>query len=1163
MKMTQTSQKSESAATKSGGKESKAKKGLDQCPSSIGRVDASEGVAKAKPAYWRSLSEFNQSEEFATKYAQREFPKAASEFPEGVSRRRWMQLMSASLAMAGAAGCRYPEELIAPFVIRPEGRVPGESYLRATNYEIAGDVYHLLVSCVDGRPIKIEPNMDHPAGGAAGPYAQASVIGLYDPDRARGETGVPIRYEEKRRVESDWESFAGYSRNLLRSAGKGESVAILMSPTTSPTTLRMIAKLQSKLPSAHVCVYNAIDGGVMDSATEAVFGKPARQSFDFTDADVIVSLQADFIGNTANSLNNAKSFATNRDPVKNEGKMSRLYVAEGGYTTTGIAADARLAIRPSQMGAVLAELGRRVEKAKAGKLGSAELAIETVAEPDQAYSELTPEDRMNRFLDSAATDLAAAGDKGVVIVGDSLGADLVAAGIDMNAKLGSLGKIQKFTPSADAELKNRVGLAELTKKMSKGEVSTVLIFDTNAVHTAPGDVDFGAALGQVEHSIYLGTYDDETAEICQWSLPMAHPLESWGDCIGEGGHYGVCQPQILPLLGGRTPAEVLAAMLDEPTTNIEQIVRRTADAVTGSAISDREWRKLLHDGYAEKLTMSSESLSPSSSGVELPSESPVATVDSEAPEFKDQFEVIFTPSEGLYDGRFANIGWLQEMPQAVTRLTWDNAALMSPKSARALGTKHGLMVAIRRGDTTLELPVFEIPGCAPGVITVAIGYGRQRVGMVGGLVDDDIPTVGVDVSPIRTSDSMTLAFPVEARPRLNEYELCTTQDHWAIDELGRDEAEFRSFTLVREGTTELLKKLPEFTEAKGPHVPKVGADGSLWKEPINEIENSDKREDQVPQWGMSIDLTKCIGCNGCVIACQAENNVPIVGKEQIGNSREMHWLRIDRYFQGDEENADIVQEPVACMHCETAPCEQVCPVAATVHTNEGINAMAYNRCIGTRYCANNCPYKVRRFNYFNYNEDVGVGYGIDAYPGTIESASRKLQALVLNPEVTVRGRGVMEKCTYCVQRVEKAKIQARKDGGRRIADGDVITACQSACPSGAIEFGDISDANSKVAKAKEDIRSYGMLTQLNVKPRTTYLSRIRNTPVALMTRPQINDLLFLEAPHHGDHGDHGHGDGHDGHGHDDHGHDDHGHGDHGDEKKHSRRMTGKFQLPIV
>ena len=372
---------------------------------------------------------------------------------------------------------------------------------------------------------------------------------------------------------------------------------------------------------------------------------------------------------------------------------------------------------------------------------------------------------------------------------------------------------------------------------------------------------------------------------------------------------------------------------------------------------------------------------------------------------------------------------------------------------------------------------------------------------------------------------------MEARPRYTDYELATTQDHWAIDELGRNETENRSFTLIREGTNALYEKIPEFAAAKGPHVPAVGEDasGSPFEEPINMIE---REQPELPQWGMSIDLTKCTGCNACVVACQSENNVPIVGKEQVLNSREMHWLRVDRYFQGDEDNADVVQQPVACMHCETAPCEQVCPVAATVHTDEGINAMAYNRCIGTRYCANNCPYKVRRFNYFNYNEDVGVGYGVFAYQGNIERANRKLQQLVLNPDVTVRGRGVMEKCTYCVQRVEQAKITARREGGRPIEDGDVVTACQSACAAQAIEFGNIADSHSAVAEKHADPRSYGMLDQLNVKPRTQYLARVLNPHPALMTRAQITDLNELEAPHHG-HNDEGH-ERHDG---DDSGHD--------------------------
>jgi molybdopterin-containing oxidoreductase family iron-sulfur binding subunit len=598
--------------------------------------------------------------------------------------------------------------------------------------------------------------------------------------------------------------------------------------------------------------------------------------------------------------------------------------------------------------------------------------------------------------------------------------------------------------------------------------------------------------------------------------------------VNDNGFYGVGQPQILPLLGGKDLIEVLAIVAGESQTDPQAILRRTADTLAGEGLSDREWRQLLHDGFAKNLNVDAVALELKGDGVQIADE-PVASSEVNI----DSAEIIFAPADGLYDGRFANNGWLQEMPQSLTKLSWDNAAVMSPLTAKALEIEHGQFVVLTVNENKVALPVYEMPGCAAGVITTTLGYGRTRAGMVGGHEIEGVEIIGTDLSPIRTAETPAIAYGVKARRRLDRYKLSTTQDHWAIDEGGREETETRSFSLVREGTAVLLAKNKDFVEAKGPHVPHVGADGSPWKEPINAIEEKNAAEgNPVPQWGMSIDLSKCTGCNACVVACQSENNVPIVGREQVLNSREMHWLRVDRYFQGDEENAEIVQQPVACMHCETAPCEQVCPVAATVHTDEGINAMAYNRCIGTRYCANNCPFKVRRFNYFNYNEEIGTGYGWNAFPSNIENANRKLQALVMNPEVTVRGRGVMEKCTYCVQRVESAKITARKEGGREIRDGDVVTACQSACPTKAIEFGNIADSQSAVAKSHKLPHSYGMLSQLNVKPRTEYLARIRNTPSRLMTRKQIEDLETLQS-----HGDHGH---------DDHGHDDHQDATHAD-----------------
>ena len=1085
---------------------------------------ATESASTPRDRYWRSLDELQQDDRFVADYLHREFPVAASELPDGVSRRRWMQVMGASLSLAGAAGCRYPTEIIAPFVIRPEGRIPGEAYGRSTNFELAGRVYHLVVTNVDGRPIKIEGNANHPGGrGGTDVYAQASILGLYDPDRARGEVApLYVREPGERQRAAEWEEFDRYGRSLVKlaEADSGASVAVLMPPTQSPSLVRMVEKLRERLPEAAVCLYDGVHGDAMRKATTAAIGQPARQSLDLASAKVVLTVEADLLGSDPGFVANANGFAKTRDP---DGEMGRFYVVEGGYTNTGTSADARLALRPSEMPALLAELERRIDALD-------DVTTLDSTPPSEGFDELEPQQRLETFLEVVAAELKNAGQDAAVVVGESLGADAIAAGIRINSKLGSLGRIQRFLPLVDGELSDVIAIDELAARIDAGKVETLLILGGNPAFTAPADVGFGNVLSRIENTIYLGEYDDETALLCRWSLAAAHPLEAWGDCVGDDGSYGVCQPQILPLLGGRTAIELIARLLDEDETAGDQIVRRTADAFAGESLSERQWRKWLHDGFDDALRV--EFIDAAFSGSDDPLTSATVTADFEIDQ--DSIDVLFVPADGIYDGRFANNGWLQELPQTLTKITWDNAAVMSPRTARALKVHDGSMVALRRGDVTLELPVVEVPGCAPGVVTVAFGYGRVRAGMVGGFADQDVDVVGTDVSPLRNSDSLRLAVGIEARPRYKDFQLASTQNHWAIDDLGRQETERRSFTLVREGTTALLEKNDHFVADKGPHVPEVGPEGSPFKEPMAHIRET---QPSLPQWGMSIDLNKCIGCNACVVACQSENNVPIVGKEQVIRSREMHWLRVDRYFQGNAEHANVVQQPMACQHCETAPCEQVCPVAATVHTDEGLNAMAYNRCIGTRYCANNCPYKVRRFNYFNYNQDVGVGYGIDAFPSSIENANRKLQAMVLNPEVTVRGRGVMEKCTYCVQRIEKGKIEARKDGGRAVRDGEIKTACQMACPSGAIEFGNIMDDEAVVTKKQADRRAYGVLTQLNTKPRTIYLAKIRNPHPRLMTRIQLDDLVnYAEPKHHGGHGDHGHGD----HGHgDDHGHDDH------------------------
>ncbi|MEO1614846.1 MAG: TAT-variant-translocated molybdopterin oxidoreductase [Planctomycetota bacterium] len=1094
----------------------------------------SSDASRPAPTYWRSIAELQGNEEFQENYLHREFPVAASEFPEGVSRRRWMQLMGASLAMAGVAGCRYPEEIIAPFVIRPEGRVPGEFYERATNVEIAGDVHHLLVRCFDGRPQHVEPNKFHPAGSGTNPYVQASILSLYDPDRSRGDDGPVLFRGEERKQESQWDDFLSVGRAAFKKASSnrdGVGFAVLMSPTSSPTTVRVLSQLKESLPAATIAQFDGVHGGIMRSATKTLFGKACEQVLDLSDVEVVLSIGADFLGSDSGSIHASSTFAKTRDPHAE--KMSRLYVVEGGYSTTGTMADTRLPLRPSQMPAFLAELGRRVEALKGG-----ETHDHTGEELAFNHPDITAAERLERFLDCLAHDVYEAGEKAVVVVGEGLGEELVSAGIAMNAKLGSLGKAQQFTPCVDADLES-VSLTDLIAKIDGGDIENLFILGDNPVFSAPGDIDLATAIGKVEQSFYLGEYDDETAVLCNWSLPLAHPLESWSDSISSHGFYGVCQPQILPLMGGRTVAEVLALVMDADAFEPLALVRETAETYAGRTLTELEWRKLLHEGFSDDLKVGAIEPKLVGDAPEFTADAPQATAPKDIDQ--DDFEVIFTPADGLYDGRFANNGWLQELPQTVTKMTWGNGAIMSPSTARSLGVKHGLYVTLRKGGSKIELPVFEVPSIAPGVVVTSIGYGRTRAGMVGGMTNAGVDAVGIDVSPLRTSDEMLVVYGVEARPNFNEYEFAATQNHWAIDEIGKKETEKRSFTLIREGTRDLLKKVPTFAEEqpKAPHVPKVGEYGSLMSEPIEEIER-DPEQDFIPQWGMAIDLSKCSGCNACVIACQSENNVPIVGAEQVRNSREMHWLRIDGYFQGGEDDAQMVHQPVACLHCETAPCEQVCPVAATVHTNEGINAMAYNRCIGTRYCANNCPVKVRRFNYFNYNEDVGVGYGTKSFPGAIENANRKLQALVMNPDVTVRGRGVMEKCTYCTQRVEKAKIEARKDGGRPIQDGDVVTACQAACPSNAIDFGNIADETSVVAKKRKDPLAYGILEQLNIKPRTEYLARVRNPNPRLMTVQQLEDLATIKS-HHG-HGDH------------EEGHDDHEGDDHHDEP-HDKEAT--------
>lgn len=1076
--------------------------------------------------YWRSVNELEQTPDFE-EFLHREFPQAASEFPEGVSRRKWLKLMSASMALGGLAGCRYGPNEIASLVVRPENTVPGVPRHYATNFELAGRAVNLMVTNMDGRPIKLEGNANHPVMKASEPndlsngkerfasagtdvFSQGCVLGLYDPDR----TSKVYKSGESELEESSWEDFSAYAATKLGelAASGGDSLAILMSPSLSPSLNWWVKETVKALPKATVAQFASVDTSAQARACSEAAGKPAELLLDLTDAKVICCLDSDLLGNDPNSVLYSRQFSKGRTPVI--GKMNRLYSAESRYSITGAAADTRIPLKSSQIGPLIAELEKRVDALLGGGQATAK------SDDEKAFDQIDTEEQIERFLDAIAEDLVANKGTSVVSVGAFQSFEVQMAALRINKKLGNTGKTVKLLPSRTAiEGVEAVSIDGLCDKLSAGEIKNVWVLGNNPVYSAPGALDLAGALEKLSDVVYFADFVDETAAVSSWVLPLSHPLESWGDVLSVDGSYGVCQPQILPLLGGKSAIEMMAMLHGKEMTG-EEIVKTAADTVTGKPLTSREWRETLHNGFLKSEPTAALEVANVEAPSPMGSYAPVKISNGE-------LEVVVSVSDTLYDGRFAKNVWMQELPQAMTKLVWDNAAIIGPKTAELLGlpqkTHRSMTETIKLtiDDRSIELPAFIMPGQAPGSITVHMGYGR--VCRDEAVDSDEQVIIGSNVSPLRAADNGQVLTGVTGVPTSRPYKLASTQDHFAIDNGLLDiepsdgvgiTAE-RSSILVREGTLEQIDEGGKgYVEHQGTHHPALE---SLWEEPINMLEG----DPTVPnQWGMTVDLNKCTGCSSCVVACQAENNIAVVGKEQVSRGREMHWIRVDRYFKGDIETPKIVNQPVACAHCETAPCEQVCPVAATVHTEEGINAMAYNRCIGTRYCANNCPYKVRRFNYFNYNTEYGYFYGWEQR-GKLEEASRKLQQLVLNPEVSVRGRGVMEKCTYCIQRVQNGKITARTEG-RPVGDGEIQSACQTACPTQAIVFGNIKDPNSKVSQLRSDPRNYAMLAELNIKPRTTYLARVRNTHPRLMTVDQLED------PHHG-HGAHGedaHGDSH-------------------------------------
>ena len=970
--------------------------------------------------YWRSLAEL-EGDATARSFLEREFPEGASELPDGISRRDMMMLLGASMSLAGLAGCRRPVEEIVPYVTAPEDAVPGIPRYYATTMPFRRSAYGLIVESHEGRPTKVEGNPAHPSTlGASNSLIQASVLGLYDPDRSQAVT--------QKGAKKSWSDLVAAWTPLAEAhaADGGAGLAVLSESFSSPTLARLAAELRAAYPKAQWATWDAISDENRLSGLRQAIGKDVDLVLRLDRASVVLALDADPLLTDPEMIRHARDFAGGRRAGVESGAMNRLYAVEGIYSLTGAMADHRLRLASRHIPALVAALASRL-----GVAGAASSASVPGVEP--------------RWLDAVARDLTANRGKSVIVAGDRQPAAVHAAVCALNTHLGNAGQTVVYRETKDAALPSASSLAALVESMKAGTTQTLVILGGNPVFTAPADLDFKAALAKVPHSIALTHAADETSAHAEWHVPRAHYLESWGDARAVGGTLSVVQPLIAPLFDGKTPIEVLGLMVSGQDRPGYDIVRETWQAILGDADFDAKWNRVLHDGLL--------------AGSELPDVLPAPSAGAPGPLAQlaaaggDGLEVVFMPSPSLHDGRFANDGWLQELPDPLTKLTWDNPALVSPTTAERLGLANHDVVRVEHAGRSLEIPVWVLPGMADDVVALTLGYGRTHAGRVG-------TGVGFDTFAVRSSKAPDFSAGVTLSKAGRKHALSATQEHGSME--GRPLV--REATLAEARSDE--KEKPHGRESALGVFPAETHHFSLWKE---------HEYDQGHQWGMTIDLNACIGCNACMTACQSENNVPVVGKVQVSKGREMHWLRVDRYFSGDPaRNPDVVFQPVPCMHCEDAPCEQVCPVAATVHDSQGLNVMVYNRCIGTRYCSNNCPYKVRRFNFFNYTKDT---------PEVLQ--------LAMNPDVTVRARGVMEKCTYCVQRVNRAKIDA-KIAGREIKDGDVKTACQQACPAQAIEFGNLRDKDSRVVKAKADKRNYALLDELNTKPRTTYLSKVRN-----------------------------------------------------------------------
>lgn len=946
---------------------------------------------------------------------------------DGIDRRRFLERVGAALALAGASACtKQPPERLVPYVRQPEEVVPGRPLFYATSMVLGGYATGLLVESHTGRPIKVEGNPDHPASlGATDAFAQASVLTLYDPDRSQVITRLG-------RI-TTWDRFAaelGQAVEAERARG-GAGIRILTETITSPTLADQLEAWLREFPAAKWHQHQAAGMDSAGAGARLAFGRPLATRYALNDADVVLSLDSDFLSSGPGSLRYAREFAQRRAPEHPAG-MNRLYAIESAWTSTGTLADHRHATRPSEIAPFA--------MAVAGEIG-----VPGAAPPADAQG---PE--RARWVSAVARDLMAHAGRCAVIAGEhaSPGTHLLAHA--MNAALGNVGRTVLYTEPVEARPADQTAsLRELVEDMRAGAVTALIMLGGNPVYTAPADFEIADAMTRVPLRVHLSLYQDETSERCHFHVPEAHFLEAWGDARAFDGTASLIQPLIEPLYQGRSAHELLSAMSGKPTVTGLEVVQsywRGRFGAGGDEVFEASWRKALHDGL-----IAGTALPPIDAPLVADALRPAAAEIAATRADPEGYELTIRPDPTIDDGRFANSAWLQELPKPLTKLTWDNAALISPRAAARLDLRDEDVVELVQDGRAVKAAVYVLAGQPDRVVTVHLGYGRTRAGRWG-------TGAGFDAYRLRTSGSLWSAGALTIRRTDARYPLALTQKHFSME--GRP--------IARRVALAELRAHPgvvhEMGEQAAPHGGAPPGQTSLY--PAWDYEGN--------AWGMAIDLGACTGCSACVIACQAENNIPTVGKAEVIRSREMHWLRIDQYREGSVDDPVILNEPMLCVHCENAPCEPPCPVAATTHSADGLNEMTYNRCVGTRYCQNNCPYKVRRFNYFEYNDD----------PSPVLRLRR-------NPDVTVRSRGVMEKCTFCVQRINGARIQAKRED-RRVRDGEIVTACEAACPTRAIVFGDINDPASRVRALKALPRNYAVLGELNTRPRATHLARVTN-----------------------------------------------------------------------